>query len=178
MTKRRILIPLDGSEFREQALSLVNQVFDPVSSEILLLLVDSSWGISNENVSYYYALAGDMWYYPMDDVVEQSLEERERFRAELSARLQREVVKLRKAGYTVYTRLRTGELASTIVREAQDWNADVIAMATHGRTGLNRLLYGSVADQVLRKSSVPVMMMRPPMPLPHQSDVPVGALHY
>ncbi|MEM7126391.1 MAG: universal stress protein [Chloroflexota bacterium] len=170
MIKRRIMIPLDGSEFRNQALSLVYKVFDPANTELLLLFVESTWGLSGTQASYY-ALAGDVWYYPGDGVLlTQSAEEQEQFRAKQAALLQKEAVALRKAGYTVSTKVLTGDLASTAIKEAKKASVDVIAMVTHGRTGINRMLYGSVADQILRESSVPVMMMRAPMPVAIDSE--------
>ncbi len=51
--------------------------------------------------------------------------------------------------------------AHAIARYAQDANADLIALATHGRGGATRLLLGSVADKVLRTSPVPVLVLRP-----------------
>jgi len=57
-----------------------------------------------------------------------------------------------------------------ILRAAKEISADLIAMGTHGRSGVNRLMLGSVAERVLRESSVPVLTVRPepggPEPLP------------
>ena len=47
-----------------------------------------------------------------------------------------------------------------IVEQAKFWPADVIVMGTHGRRGINRLLMGSDAELVLRRSPVPVMLVR------------------
>jgi len=52
-------------------------------------------------------------------------------------------------------------VASTIVRVAEDEGADLIAMSTHGRGGLRRLVLGSVATNVLHRSTVPVLLVRP-----------------
>ena len=52
-------------------------------------------------------------------------------------------------------------VASTIVRVAEDEGADIIAMSTHGRGGLRRLVLGSVATNVLQRSTVPVLLVRP-----------------
>ena len=56
-----------------------------------------------------------------------------------------------------------GDPASEILRLAQDAKADVIVMGTHGRTGLPRLLMGSVAEQVVRKAPCPVVTVKSPM---------------
>lgn len=55
----------------------------------------------------------------------------------------------------------TGErIASVIVAEAQRWPADLIVIGTHGRSGFNRLLFGSVAEGVVRTAQTPVLLIR------------------
>lgn len=51
--------------------------------------------------------------------------------------------------------------ADEILKEAEDWKADLIVMSTHGRRGITRLLMGSVAENVLRHSATPVFVVRP-----------------
>jgi len=58
-----------------------------------------------------------------------------------------------------------GDPVSEILRVAREMPADLIVMGTHGRTGLERLLMGSVAEEVLRKATCPVLTVkRPPGP--------------
>src|SRR5262245_31264863 len=57
-----------------------------------------------------------------------------------------------------------GEPATEIVRMAGELNCDLIVMGTHGRTGLRRLLMGSVAEKVLRTAPCPVLTVRSPLP--------------
>jgi len=57
-----------------------------------------------------------------------------------------------------------GEPAEEIVHMAQDRHCDLIVMGTHGRTGLSRLLMGSVAEEVVRKAPCPVLTLKAPMP--------------
>ena len=66
------------------------------------------------------------------------------------------------AGIRVERFVREGDPAGEILRAAQFTNADLIVMGTHGRTGLSRLLMGSVAEQVLRKAPCPVLTVRTP----------------
>ncbi len=54
-----------------------------------------------------------------------------------------------------------GDPGDAILRTANDIDADLIVMATHGRIGINRFLLGSVAEQVVRKSAIPVLTVRP-----------------
>jgi len=70
-------------------------------------------------------------------------------------------------GIKVEHRLVEGEPAREILRQAQETKADVIVMGTHGRTGLSRLVMGSVAELVVRKSSCPVLTVKKPVPEPH-----------
>jgi nucleotide-binding universal stress UspA family protein len=57
-------------------------------------------------------------------------------------------------------RLGQGDPATVIVNIAQDAGAGLIVMGTHGRTGLGRVLMGSVAEQVLRKAPCPVLTVK------------------
>jgi nucleotide-binding universal stress UspA family protein len=61
-------------------------------------------------------------------------------------------------------RLEEGDAAGVILQVADDVQAGLIVMGTHGRTGLARLLLGSVAEHVLRKASCPVLTVRVPLP--------------
>jgi nucleotide-binding universal stress UspA family protein len=61
-------------------------------------------------------------------------------------------------------RLVEGEAAATILAVAKDMPADVVVLGTHGRTGLARLVIGSVAEQVLRKAVCPVLTVKKPLP--------------
>lgn len=62
------------------------------------------------------------------------------------------------------------EAGECVVREAQSWPADLIVCGTHGRSGLNRALMGSEAEYIVRHSSVPVLLVRAPIPQPAAAD--------
>jgi nucleotide-binding universal stress UspA family protein len=51
-------------------------------------------------------------------------------------------------------------IASAIVEEARQWQADLIVIGTHGRTGFSRVLFGSVAEGVVRTAHIPVLLIR------------------
>ena len=55
-----------------------------------------------------------------------------------------------------------GHVAAAIIGAAEQQQIDLIAMATHGRSGMQRVVYGSVAEQVLRSSSKPILLVRVP----------------
>jgi len=61
-------------------------------------------------------------------------------------------------------RLKEGDPVTEILGTAQDIHPDLIVMGTHGRTGLGRLLMGSVAEQVVRQAVCPVVTVRAPFP--------------
>ncbi len=56
---------------------------------------------------------------------------------------------------------RSGKPADVVIKVAEEIDADLIVMATHGRTGITRLFLGSVAEQVVRESKRPVLTIRP-----------------
>jgi nucleotide-binding universal stress UspA family protein len=53
-----------------------------------------------------------------------------------------------------------GQAGSTIVKEANEWHADLIVLGTHGRRGLSRVVMGSDAEQVVRLATVPVLLVK------------------
>ena len=63
----------------------------------------------------------------------------------------------------VETRLRQGDAAEEILSSAEELGCDLIVMGTHGRSGLGRLLMGSVAESVLRKARCPVLTVKSPL---------------
>lgn len=64
------------------------------------------------------------------------------------------------AGVSIRTASEIGRPSNTIVRFAEEENVDHIVMGSHGRTGMSRILLGSVAETVMRRSSVPVTVVR------------------
>jgi nucleotide-binding universal stress UspA family protein len=75
--------------------------------------------------------------------------------------LQEVAAPVRAAGVVVHTTIRLGEPAAAIRELVLECDADLVVMATHGRTGLGRAVLGSVADQVLRSGQVPVLLLHP-----------------
>lgn len=83
--------------------------------------------------------------------------------------------------YQVETRLARGDAAEEILRAAADLDCGLIVMGTHGRTGLSRLLMGSVTEFVVPRADCPVLAVRTPRgagaPAPEQTPQPVAAAH-
>jgi nucleotide-binding universal stress UspA family protein len=70
---------------------------------------------------------------------------------------------VRQAGVALKTRLLEADgerVASVIVEEARRWPADLLVIGTHGRSGFSRILFGSVAEGVVRTAPVPVLLIR------------------
>lgn len=81
---------------------------------------------------------------------------------EARLRLETLAARLRERGIeTEVAVVRGKNTAARILEDGREWNADVIAMGTHGRGGLRRTVLGSVADKVLRASRTPVLLQRP-----------------
>ncbi|MBC8052556.1 MAG: universal stress protein [Sphingobacteriaceae bacterium] len=61
--------------------------------------------------------------------------------------------------YTLYTFHKTGNPKDEILNTAEEWNADIIVLGTHGRTGFDHFISGSVAEKVVRKAKCPVLII-------------------
>jgi nucleotide-binding universal stress UspA family protein len=69
-----------------------------------------------------------------------------------------------------------GVPADEIVRAAEDRQCDLIVMGTHGRTGISRLVMGSVAEEVVRKANCPVLTLKSPMPAAERLEAQVATV--
>jgi universal stress protein A len=86
----------------------------------------------------------------------------EQTRAEVQREVDAFLAKAKAPPRSLSVRVEAGEPSDTILHIAKDGGADLIVMGTHGRTGLSRLLIGSVAEAVLRRSVCPVLTIRVP----------------
>jgi nucleotide-binding universal stress UspA family protein len=167
MTKTKVLIALDGSAWSRQILTPIRKLLPPADHEIVLLRVAQlPAGIVGAPprpvaagwMSTMYENQRDLEYslHPIYDSQQESNE-----RAALEMTLLPDQQLLRRGGYVVSSVVRFGEPAEEIVDLARCASVDMVAMATHGQTGLRHLLMGSVAEEVLRELSIPVLLMRP-----------------
>ena len=69
--------------------------------------------------------------------------------------------RLKRKGMTVKSEVRLGIAAEEIIKLADEMYADVVAMSTHGRSGIGRWVFGSVADRVLHEGNTPLLLVRP-----------------
>ena len=144
MAYKRVLVCLDGSALAETALPHAQLLASDEDAEILILRVSANPAaeFSFSDPSIANKLIGEM-------------------EAETLAYMQSARGKLQKAGVRTSFLIRQGAIAETILRVAEECQADVIVMSTHGRSGVKRWLLGSVADRVVTHSDLPVLLIRP-----------------
>jgi len=151
---RRVVVLLDGSELAEQVLPHVAEIVRDRDSEVHLLSVAPV-------VTPPMAVAVDIYpVYATADFLMAQEAERKRIEQELREYLSKVAERLRPFASTIHTAVRFGQPAEEILEYADEIGADLIAMCTHGRSGLSRWVYGSVADKVLRGAKCPVLLVR------------------
>lgn len=146
MLVKRILVPIDFSSDSLNALAYATEFATALGAEILLLYVVEP---------IYYAAPADM--YAVNANVAALLEEQRHAAEEQFARI---VAKQGKKGPRLRTLIKTGTASEVIVQRAQAERADLIILATHGRTGLAHMFMGSVAEKIVRTASCPVLTVR------------------
>jgi nucleotide-binding universal stress UspA family protein len=148
---RHILIPLDGTAVAEQVLLPATEVGSLTQADYTLLRV-----VPPATVIGFDAAGVAMGGFTPPAEENLALEARDY--------LDRVAARLRSQGHPVSTAIAIGQPpALAILAEAQDRGMDLVAMETHGRKGLTRLMLGSVADKVVRGSPLPVLVHRPPI---------------
>ena len=140
---KRALVPLDGSPLAEAIIPFLTEIAAPLEMSIVLLRV-------REPIPQ---VVGDGVRHALLDLRETHTRDIEDYLASIAATL-------RARSLDVSYAIRSGRPDEEIVEAARDAGVDLIAMSTHGRSGLGRLLFGSVAEQVLRRADVPVLMIR------------------
>lgn len=142
---QRILIPIDGSRTSEHALQEAVKLAD-VCGKLRLVYVQEEAYLDADAYAF-------IDYAALQNAVRQT-GERILAQAANKARLLAGDVE------TVLLDSKGERIASVIDEDAKLWEADLIVIGTHGRSGLSRLLLGSVAEGVVRMASVPVLLVR------------------
>lgn len=148
MTTNKVLIPVDGSEFSLQVVPTLMHFLKPGTTEFVLLHVEPK---------QHLVQAEQPGFEPIVIYVDQA---EASARAEFDLAMAAQVQRLEEAGYRASTTVRFGEPAQEIERYIANEQVDMVAMTTHGRTGLQRVLYGSVAEHLLHHSAVPIFLYR------------------
>ena len=141
---KRALVPLDGSEIAETIIPFLIEIAGPLDMSVVLLRVlEPQMPLAMEGAT---------------SVMPEDVEARRKDAEEYLAPL---VAGLRARGVKVTSGVRRGlPVSAEIVAAAREADADLIAMTTHGRSGLGRLLFGSIAEAVLREAHIPVFLLR------------------
>lgn len=148
MEIKTILLPTDFSECGNYALSYAASLARTFRASIICINVI-------EPIVPTVGYTGMAEPLPIADIAEQ-----------LEDSAERELPKLAEcdecAGLDIEELVVHGEAASEIVRVAKEREVDLIVIASHGRTGLGRILFGSTAESVVRHASCPVLVVKPP----------------
>ncbi|MBI2886744.1 MAG: universal stress protein [Chloroflexi bacterium] len=140
----RVVVPLDGSEVAEQALPHAKELASRMDLEMHLLRIVSRPApayVGPEAVEYYYDLETEL--------VKVATEYLQGVQKSLEA-----------AGMRVTARVFHGYPAENIVDFAKALDQSIICLTTHGRTGLGRVIMGSVAEKVLHDATEPIFLVR------------------
>jgi nucleotide-binding universal stress UspA family protein len=141
----KVLVAVDDSKFSEAAVRALGAQIRPQMAEVQILHVLQPIAVSTPpQMAANYA---------------PELEDQGKRAKEL---VERSANTLRAAGLKVETRVEKGDVRLRIVDLAAEWNADLVVIGSHGRTGIPRLLLGSVADYVARNAPCSVEIVRTP----------------
>ncbi len=144
---KKILVPLDGSDASQRGLREALQLAKSLGASVKLVHGVNEMFMTTVNYAGMYV---DDFLRSLRDAGNKLLSQ-----AQLDAE---------KAGVKAETALVEAlghSAAELILKQAREWQADLIVMGTHGRRGVRRLVLGSDAEQVLREASIPVLMVQP-----------------
>ncbi|PTQ92846.1 nucleotide-binding universal stress UspA family protein [Nitrosomonas nitrosa] len=141
---KRVLIPLDGSELAERAVPHLLRFITSEQTELLLMTALSS--------SVFPLLSDKMRSLTSERIVLSD-------ESEASEQMQMIAQQLVQRGFRVESQFLPGVAAECILHLSEKANVDLIAMSTHGRTGIELALLGSVADKVVRNARSPVFIV-------------------
>ncbi len=149
----QILLPLDGSKVGETALTAVEDLVAKLvpHHKVEITLFQAVPAMA------YYVVAGEA-----SVPVPYTEQELQPIIQKTEDYLSSVAEGLRNKGATVNTRVSAGKAADEILKVAEEINADLIAMSTHGRSGLSRWALGSVTDKILRAGRWPMLIVRAP----------------
>lgn len=168
MSKHKVLIPVDGSDFSRQVFDHIREYLPAEKTELTLLRVSVA---PHGHVGRPSRPAAPDSKVPMyasrNDVIETqhpifASQEWDSKASDLEREMLEDVHELEAEGYEVKTAVRfNGHAGKAILKYIDNTDVDMVAMTTHGRSGIDRLLYGSTAEYLTHHLSLPIMMVRP-----------------
>lgn len=147
---RSLVVPLDGSEFSERTLPLAGRVAAATGAALHLVHVHASHPPEQ-------LLSNTQFHYEGLDMAEYD----ERHRAEERKYLARLGASMGKESSVETMLLEDGNVAEAIARYASSVGADMVLITTHGHTGVSRMWLGSVADALVRLTTLPLLVIHP-----------------
>jgi len=141
---REVVVPLDGSELAEEVLPHVAEMIRGRDSQVYLLSVTPMMRGVASSIVDSHPNAG----------------ERQRVEQELKKYLRKVGRRLEPVAAEVEVAVRFGRPADEVLAFADNVGADLIAMTTHGRSGIRAWIFGSVADRIMRGATCPVLLVR------------------
>jgi nucleotide-binding universal stress UspA family protein len=148
---KKILVAVDGSEGTAQVLTEAARMAPPDADLRVVSVVENPmWGVPLEQGVLY----------DLDSMHKQLLKSAGDILANAGAQLAQAGVKAETRVLDLFEA--DNSIPGAILREADDWGADVIVIGTHGRRGIKRLIMGSVAESLLRVARRPVLLVHGP----------------
>ena len=139
----KAVVPLDGSKESEAVIPYIEELASKLEIEVTL----------------FHMLAPNYYIYS-----ETQLKQIESLRASAKDYIERVAAQLKQKGIVAmakFSEVTSGAEAKEIIKLADETQADVVAMSTHGRSGIGRWAFGSVADRVLHEGNTPLLLVRP-----------------
>ncbi len=159
----KIVVPLDGSKLAECVLPHVEDIARGCDTEEVILVTVTERIVGYKHVAQYIQPVGP--FPPPEPVTEASVDVGKKQR-QGQRYLSRIAKGLQKKGINVQAEVLIGNPAEEITKFTERCGADLIVIASHGRSGPSRWAHGNVADKVFRASCVPVLMVRAPGCMP------------
>ena len=153
---KKILLPVDGSPFSEATFPYVEELAKNTKAEVILIEVSESPIVP----SYGDRPINPTWNKYRDTLWVELQQHTSEYLEKIKDDLVKRGIKVKSQA----VKGNAGETANKIMQSANKENVDLVVIATHGRTGISRWVYGSVANSIVQESIQPVMLIRPTKP--------------
>ena len=154
---QRIVVPLDGSGLAEAVLPYATTIAKALESELHLVQVVRAPS-DLVNLGFMDPLSMSSVAIPNMETLSEAVEAQAK---QAEQYLRGRATEFQEQGLMVRFVVLRGNPSTQIIKYAQDEGADLIAISTHGRSGISRMVLGSVADKVVRQVNIPVLLIRP-----------------
>lgn len=141
----KILVPLDGSQIGEAALPYVKIIAQALDCEVILLGVV-------EIIQHIHTIGGPDHFTYSEQQIEQMKSEVAKYLEKVSEQF---------VNGKTHTILRVGDPAQEVIKLSAEENVNLVAMSSHGKSGIIRWVMGSVSSKVLQAGKTPLLLVRP-----------------